>query len=344
MYRLPDVVVEKGHPSYSASEEIRHHTFDGYPLLSPELPLVVKREVLVGGADFGHHQQDDYYSLWVSRSGRGIRDINDHLYGIRRGDVYMLPPGGIHGYRDYENIECDAFYFQSHLFSPQEMAALQELTGFWDLFVPAPARDKAVFRERRLRLTPEQHHEVNGIISAIRAEMTSSLAMGGIMAPYRFFCLLGLLARWHTADVAKKAKVSTAKKAYPAGTIKKRGDVEVFHAASLAQVVQYCDENFTLPLTVEQLAARMCLSPNHFTCLFVTRVGMPPARYLRSLRLERAQALLRDSDNNITQIARQVAFANGEHLAHAFRAAFGISPSEYRKSHALQKSVKRQAK
>ena len=329
--KLCDISVDSSHPFFNV-RHTRRYFFEHMLRPAPGLPLVVRREKLDSGRDLGRHQLVDYYSLWVIRGGRGIHTVNGHPYSVRRGDVYIMPAGGVHGYRDYENVEGDAFYFQAELFSVAEMEALQELAGFWDLFVPAPPRRTALFRDRRLHLSPEQYREVEGIIDAIRAEICSPSSIGPIMARYRFYCLLGVLARWHNAGGKNRRTNAAGERKRRTPENGDRNPATMFHVASLAEVVQYCDEHFSQGLTVAQLAARMCLSQSHFAKLFTAQVGIPPLRYLRSLRLENAQALLRDTEFTVTEIATHSGFGDLEHLAHAFKQEFGATPSGYRKT------------
>lgn len=77
------------------------------------------------------------------------------------------------------------------------------------------------------------------------------------------------------------------------------------------------------------MAAMMFLSPNHFTTLFMREYGATPAAYLRRLRLERAQTLLRTSVS-IQEITRRTGFRYVAQFSRAFHAVFNASPTAYR--------------
>jgi AraC-like DNA-binding protein len=63
------------------------------------------------------------------------------------------------------------------------------------------------------------------------------------------------------------------------------------------------------------------------------RVGLTPAQFIKRQRLEHARAdLLKHSDISITTIALQNGFSDGTAFSHAFRAEYGISPRELRRS------------
>jgi len=94
--------------------------------------------------------------------------------------------------------------------------------------------------------------------------------------------------------------------------------------------VRFCEENLDKPLTVSQMAGKMFLSPDHFSRLFSAEMGISPGAYLRRLRLERARVLLRTTSLSVAEVARASGWQNPNQMAHAFRSAFGSTPSDYR--------------
>lgn len=306
-YDLPYVVFIKPSPP----RDVEYYPFNGIPQV-PGLPLAVQRDYFESGTDSGYHLHCDFYALFIVRSGRGLSIINDYPYGVTRGDVYIMPPGEMHCFRDYQKIELDTFYFQAQLFSRDELAALRKLKGFWRLFRPEKAKGDGT--NYHLHLSPEQHKQTNDQISSIRAELSEASPLGNLMARHQFFCLLVNLARWHGEASNNPAVPELASN----------------YATDIAEIVQYCEENFTRPITVPQLAARLFLSTDYFSRLFTAEMGVPPAAYLRRLRMERAQTLLRTTSLSIAEIANQVGVSDPNHFSRLFSATFDISPTAYR--------------
>ena len=52
--------------------------------------------------------------------------------------------------------------------------------------------------------------------------------------------------------------------------------------------------------------------------------------YLRTLRLEHARMLTTTTSDRLGDIARACGFANAQHFSNAFRAAYGLTPSQAR--------------
>ena len=85
-------------------------------------------------------------------------------------------------------------------------------------------------------------------------------------------------------------------------------------------------------LDLATLAGAAALSPFHFARLFRDRVGEPPVRHLRRLRLERAALLLRETDRPVTDIALDAGFASLSNFVTTFRLAYGLSPDRWRRA------------
>jgi len=93
---------------------------------------------------------------------------------------------------------------------------------------------------------------------------------------------------------------------------------------------------------VRRLARVSGVSEAHFARSFKDAFGVPPHRYLLTRRIERAKALLRDTDLSITEIAFQTGWGSLGTFGRTFRDVTGESPSELRRrqkaaQHALER-------
>jgi transcriptional regulator GlxA family with amidase domain len=88
--------------------------------------------------------------------------------------------------------------------------------------------------------------------------------------------------------------------------------------------------NIGKDLSVTKLAARVAMSERNFTRRFTADVGMTPARYVSTIRLEAARRKLEETDLRISEIVGRCGFGTHETLRRAFISALGVSPSDYR--------------
>jgi transcriptional regulator GlxA family with amidase domain len=81
---------------------------------------------------------------------------------------------------------------------------------------------------------------------------------------------------------------------------------------------------------VSRLAKLSHVSTAHFARAFKAAFGLPPHRYLLTRRIERATALLRDSDMPIVDIAFATGWKSLGTFGRTFRDVTGSSPGEWR--------------
>jgi AraC-like DNA-binding protein len=93
------------------------------------------------------------------------------------------------------------------------------------------------------------------------------------------------------------------------------------------------DARYHEPLDVPTLARAAHLSPAHFTREFHRAFGETPHQYLLTRRLERAAALLRNTDRTVADICVTVGLRSVGSFTTSFGQAFGLSPTAYRGAH-----------
>jgi AraC family transcriptional regulator len=94
--------------------------------------------------------------------------------------------------------------------------------------------------------------------------------------------------------------------------------------------LNYIHEHLAEDLSAGILADRAEVSLAHFRRLFQEAVGLPPHRYILSIRLERARKLLTMSSLPIVRIAQECGFSSQSHMTACFRAAHAVTPAYYR--------------
>ena len=83
-------------------------------------------------------------------------------------------------------------------------------------------------------------------------------------------------------------------------------------------------------LCLTEFAQSVNLSVWRLCHIFKSDVGMPPMRYLRLLRMERAKDLLESSFLSVKEIAYRVGLNDESHFVRDFKSTYGSSPALYR--------------
>jgi transcriptional regulator GlxA family with amidase domain len=89
-------------------------------------------------------------------------------------------------------------------------------------------------------------------------------------------------------------------------------------------VQRICRMRFREPLGIKQLADMCGVTREHLTREFASRVGMPPATYLRSVRVEAARRMLADGSIPLGEVAMRCGFPS----ARALNLAMGRLPQK----------------
>jgi transcriptional regulator GlxA family with amidase domain len=94
-----------------------------------------------------------------------------------------------------------------------------------------------------------------------------------------------------------------------------------------APLLDHVRSNLRERLSVEELAARVCMSPRNFARTFQAETGTSPARAVMRLRAETARAQIESGGASVQEIARNCGFGDPERMRRAFVSLFGRPPS-----------------
>ena len=75
------------------------------------------------------------------------------------------------------------------------------------------------------------------------------------------------------------------------------------------------------------------MNPSTMKELFKEVYGSSIAAHIRRHRMERASALLLESDDSVAQVARTVGYESQSKFTSEFKKAFSMLPTEYRRLH-----------
>ena len=103
-------------------------------------------------------------------------------------------------------------------------------------------------------------------------------------------------------------------------------------ARHLLRAKDLADARYAQPLDVDDMAGAAGLSRAHFSREFRRTFGESPHGYLLTRRLERAAALLRNTDRSVAEICVSVGLQSVGSFTSSFGRVYGRSPTAYRES------------
>ena len=111
-------------------------------------------------------------------------------------------------------------------------------------------------------------------------------------------------------------------------------------AERVKRVIELMEVDPSRSFTLGKMAESVNLSAPYFCYLFKTITGVPPAKYLKSLRMQQAATLLTTTFLSVKEIVRHVGLTDESHFVRDFKRLYGMTPSEYRNSALLSSDLR----
>ncbi|MFF2483499.1 AraC family transcriptional regulator [Paenibacillus sp. NPDC058071] len=106
-----------------------------------------------------------------------------------------------------------------------------------------------------------------------------------------------------------------------------------------AQVADIIHEHYASNITLESLSESLNYSVPHLSSYFKIRTGLSPIDYLIKVRIDKAAALLLETDATLKEIAIGVGYQDPSYMGRLFKKHKGVSPIGYREANADKKKL-----
>ena len=107
------------------------------------------------------------------------------------------------------------------------------------------------------------------------------------------------------------------------------------YADGVYRTVEYMQKNYAEHITSEIFAKQMFISTNFYQRVFKQIMGVPPAQFLRDVRVSEACRLLANTDMTVQEIAEECGFNCASYFIYVIKKQLGITPLEYRKQNRM---------
>ena len=117
--------------------------------------------------------------------------------------------------------------------------------------------------------------------------------------------------------------------------IKREQLLQQYHKApKLRPVLDYIEEHLSDVITLEELAAQMSLTPQHFCRVFKDCTGERPFQYILKRRIQISTRYLIRPELRISEVGQKVGIENSSYFCYNFKRLEGMTPSEFRAMYA----------
>jgi YesN/AraC family two-component response regulator len=104
----------------------------------------------------------------------------------------------------------------------------------------------------------------------------------------------------------------------------------VRHASALRKAERFIWENYARKISLQEIAEASGLSAPYFSSIFKEEMGENLSNYLNRLRVEKAAALLIESELSLSEIAGTCGFEDQSWFSKIFKSYTGVSPGKFR--------------
>ena len=265
---------------------------------------------------YGYHEADDCYlhmhrdfsELVVVLGGRAQHIVGEESYPIAMGDVFVIDPYTAHRFTEAVHLKICKLMFR-----PEEVFAglydMKRLAGFQALFILEPHYSHNYHFCSQLRLAASDFTSAQQRIEEMMAVYTDKPSgwQDQIAALFHLLCLQ--LSRCYQETSIEKGNAFV----------------------KLAGAVAYLENHCCSEISTETLADIAGYSDRQFLRLFQSVFETTPHRYMTTLRMNKAQQLLRSSGISIGEIAWKCGYDDQNYFCRVFRKHTGMTPSAYRK-------------
>ncbi len=248
----------------------------------------------------------DFAELVYTYSGKGIHTVDGRDFPVSRGSLLFINYGSEHSFKsseglDFVNILIKPEFISEGLKNVENAFALLALEEFKE-FESIINRDNCC-----VEFWGEEQKRLEILISIIENEQNNGNSGRNLMLHSALNLLLTYVFRKMALPMKRELAVNS-------------------------DLLMYIKNNCSEPLRLDVIADMVGYNSAYFSRIFKEFSGKNFTEYLKAARIERAQFLLVDTDEIVSNIALQVGYSDKTKFFKDFKRIAGCSPLEYRKS------------
>ena len=254
------------------------------------------------------HMQD-FFEINIISAGEGMHYIEKQRYPATVGDVFIVPPLVMHGYRGSENFDVIHLLFHPNYFERNKDLLIQ-LPSFLTLFNIEPVLRMNGGKAINLKINEK---DLDNIIKSY----IDPLSKYGMSSDPKN----KLKSQMYATDfIIKICEIYESQNHSPA--------IDDF-----VKSILYMHTEYSKKITVDELAQISNMSRSAYFSLFKKTLGTTPQALLTAKRLEEVKTKLLTTTLSLENIAITTGFHDAAHLSRFFKKAYGQTPAQFRKTH-----------
>ena len=231
----------------------------------------------------------DHYLIHYVASGQGLYKVNDVVYHLHQGDVFLAKPSQLIVYTADKEDPWEYYWVGFNGACANKLVLQMPFRDDMPVHhCKNPDRVKKALYNIFLSRGPEARNEA-------------------LMVGYLYLFIAELLQE--AMDLAPHVTNSSSQ--------------------YVINAIKYIQFNYFHDISIDDIAKAVGVSRSHLYRVFMSNVGQSPIDYLTTYRISEACYLLKNSQLSIAEIAVSVGFFDQFYFSRVFKKSKGVPPSKY---------------
>ena len=240
----------------------------------------------------------DNYLIHYCLSGNGRFHVNNQIYRINPGDVFLITPGQVTFYQADESDPWTYAWF-----------------GF--------DGGKASHYLKNCNLSADSPVASIGEIDTVREIIIDMLAHFKLSYSNEMYIQGKLFL--YLSCIAKKTNVAN---------VHENENENIY----VQKTIEYIQNNYQNDVSIQEIADYIGLNRSYLSTIFKEHLNQSPQEFLKKYRLKQAEEYLINTDLPINYIASSCGYSSHIPFSKAFTQVYKLGPRDYRKLHGLKKN------
>ncbi len=263
--------------------------------------IYIEKQIRVPTFTMTYEHSHSFCEIFYLKSGSCIYSLNNSIYHLSAGDLFIVTPGDSHCTRYEGLVPCERMvvYFDLNIIHEEYWKKHSEL------------RDN-LSRSGKVILVKNGKEHLEGLLEHMLEENNIPDEFSYDFLVLQVMTLLLNIQRngiFVYEQIKHKDGISN--------------DIE--------DALRYIAQNFAQPLTLEEVASEVNLSPTYLSKKFKKITGVTFKEYMNYIRIHQACQMLITTDDTITTIATNCGFNSSNYFKDCFRRINGLSPRSFRR-------------
>lgn len=263
--------------------------------------IYIEKAVRVPTFSMNYEHFHTYCEIFYLKTGSCIYSVNNSIYHLSAGDLFIITPGDSHCTQYEGLVPCERIVVYC---KPDVVPE-----HYW---LKHPDIREKLLQSGKVVLNKKGQLQMECLLNRMLEENNIPDEYSYEFLTLQMMLLLLLVKRsgiFVYEQIKHEEGIST--------------DIE--------DALRYIAQNFALPMTLEEIAQQVELSPSYLSRKFKKVTGVTFKEYVNYIRIRQASQMLLTTDDSVTRIAVSCGFNSSNYFKDCFHRINGVSPRTFRK-------------